>query len=154
MIRHHNRQRRGTILPLLAVCIVALVGMIAMAIDIGMVTVARTQAQNCADLAALAGARMFNGDATGSKTNQNNILNAIATANARAVDNKVLGQTLNASQVQLRTGTYAYNAAAQKFAPDIGGATPGSNAWSVMEVTISANSPTYFGRCSTSTTLP
>jgi uncharacterized membrane protein len=58
MMRLHRRQpRTGSILPLIVIGIIALLGMIALAVDIGMVAVARTQAQDIADLSALAGAR-------------------------------------------------------------------------------------------------
>ena len=38
-----TRRRNGTILPLVAISLVALVGLVAMAVDIGLVTVARTK---------------------------------------------------------------------------------------------------------------
>ena len=45
--------RRGTVVPLLALTIVALVGFLALAIDLGMLAVAKAQVQQAADLAAL-----------------------------------------------------------------------------------------------------
>src|SRR5712672_4834451 len=59
-----KQPRRGAVLPLVAICTVALMGMLALAIDIGMVAIARSQAQNAADSAAMAGARTINGSAT------------------------------------------------------------------------------------------
>ena len=58
-MRVHTRAtaRRGAILPYLALTIVALLGFMALAIDLGMIMVAKTQAQNAADAAAFAGAR-------------------------------------------------------------------------------------------------
>ena len=55
-MRIHVRKssRRGTILPLVAVSMVTLLGFIALAIDLGMVMVAKTQLQNAADAAAFA----------------------------------------------------------------------------------------------------
>ena len=47
------RHRRGIILPLVALAIVALVGFLALAIDLGMLAIAKTQVQQAADLAAL-----------------------------------------------------------------------------------------------------
>lgn len=140
----HTSRRRGSILPLLAISIVALMGMIALAVDIGVLTVARTQAQDIADLTALAGARMLNGDASDS-SNRNKINTAIATAQNRADDNRILNQTLTSSQVQLRVGTYTYNSAVQRFIASYP-SSPGSEAWSVMEVTINGTVPTYFGK--------
>ena len=49
-------KRRGVILPLTALFIVIIVGMVAFAIDSGTITLARTQLQAAADAAALAGA--------------------------------------------------------------------------------------------------
>ena len=48
-------RRRGTILPIVALALVGLCGFVALAIDVGMVLVARTQVQNAADAAAMAG---------------------------------------------------------------------------------------------------
>ncbi|MEX0612061.1 MAG: TadE/TadG family type IV pilus assembly protein [Pirellulales bacterium] len=50
-----NRLRRGAIVPLVAVILVVLIGMVAFSVDIGYILVARTEAQNAADSAALAG---------------------------------------------------------------------------------------------------
>ena len=87
---------------------------------------------------------MLNGD-TSNSSNLNNINNAIATAQDRADDNKILTQALTSSQIQIRTGVYNYDSSAQQFSASFP-SSPGSNAWSVMEVTISGKSPTYFGR--------
>ena len=64
-------------LPALAVTIVAMVGFLALAIDLGMLAVAKTQAQNAADLASLAAARTLNGNSTG------NYNQSAATTNAQ-----------------------------------------------------------------------
>ena len=47
--------RSGVILPLIAVCLTVLLGFVALAVDVGMVNVAKTQCQNAADAAAVAG---------------------------------------------------------------------------------------------------
>ena len=62
MARRINPCRRGTILPLLAISLIALLGFVALAIDVGMMAIARTQCQNAADCAALTGARTLSGD--------------------------------------------------------------------------------------------
>lgn len=51
----HRTIRRGIIAPLAAILIVVLLGMIAFAVDIGYITMARSEAQNAADSAAMAG---------------------------------------------------------------------------------------------------
>ena len=52
--------RRGSTLPMTAVCVVGLFAFTALAVDLGMVMVARTECQNASDAAALAGARQLN----------------------------------------------------------------------------------------------
>src|SRR5262249_4463411 len=52
--------RRGSVLPLLGCCLIALFTFVALAIDIGLLAVSRTQSQQAADLAALIGARTLN----------------------------------------------------------------------------------------------
>ena len=52
-----NEPQKGAVLPLVAFCLVALLGMAALAIDIALMTLARQRAQNVADAAALAGAQ-------------------------------------------------------------------------------------------------
>jgi uncharacterized membrane protein len=66
-------RRAGAVLPLVTVCLVALLGFVALAIDVGLMAVARTQAQSAADVAALAGARTLDG-----KSASNNKVNAEA----------------------------------------------------------------------------
>ena len=51
------RHRRGTVLPLVALTIVAQLSFLALAIDLGMVAISKTQAQQAADLAALTAAQ-------------------------------------------------------------------------------------------------
>jgi uncharacterized membrane protein len=48
---------------------IALCGFMALAIDVGMLTIAKTQAQNAADLAALTAARTLNGSSAVSTYN-------------------------------------------------------------------------------------
>src|SRR5437868_5827129 len=81
--------RRGAVLPLVVLCSVALIGMIALAVDIGMVAVARSQAQNAADASAMAGARTINGS---SGYNYSNVPTNAITA---ATYNKVFGTAIN-----------------------------------------------------------
>jgi Flp pilus assembly protein TadG len=106
-----SKRRRGIILPYLAVTIVALVCFLALGIDLGLLVIARTEAQNAADLAALTAARTLSGDATigynqsAATTNAQNIL----------VANTILGQSIQSSQLQLTYGSYDYNQSTQVF---------------------------------------
>ena len=55
-LRHQPRMRRGVILPLTAFLLVVVVALVALAVDVGYLQVARTQLQQSADAAALAAA--------------------------------------------------------------------------------------------------
>src|SRR2546423_4218546 len=83
-----NSRRDGAVLPLVTVCLVALMAFVALAIDVGMMAVARTKAQSAADIAALAGARTLNGQ-TG-----NNVTAAIAEAREAAESNPILASQI------------------------------------------------------------
>ena len=78
-------RRRGTVIALLALTIVALVAFLGLAIDLGMIALAKTQAQNAADLAALTAARTMNGDAGTTYNQSGATTNAITAANVRKV---------------------------------------------------------------------
>src|SRR5579872_4445433 len=105
------RVRRGTVVPLLAFTIVVLVAFLALAIDLGMLAVAKAQAQQAADLAALTAARTLNGNSTGTYNS------AAATTNAQNVlsYNVILGQSIQSSQLTLTYGSYDYNQTTQTF---------------------------------------
>jgi Flp pilus assembly protein TadG len=103
--------RRGASLPFLAVTLVALMGFLALGIDVGMMLIAKAEVQNAADLAALTAARTLNGDAT------NNYNQSAATTNAQNIlsYNTILGQPIQASQLQLTYGSYDYDQNTQTF---------------------------------------
>ena len=107
-------RRRGTILPFLAATITALVGFLALAIDLGMLAMAKSQAQNAADLAVLTAMRTVTGD-SGSSSNSYN--SGTATTNAQNIlgYNKILGSAIPSSQLTLTYGSYDYNQSTQTF---------------------------------------
>jgi Flp pilus assembly protein TadG len=88
-----------------------LVGFLALAIDLGMLAVAKAQAQQAADLASLTAARTVNGNPTGSYNK------TTATTNAQNIltHNVILGQAIQSSQLVLTYGSYDYNQATQTF---------------------------------------
>src|SRR5919109_2069417 len=94
-IESKNSRRVGAVLPLVTVCLIGLLGFVALAIDIGMMAVARSQAQSAADIAALAGARTLNGQPG------NNRPNAELEAREAATANYVLGAPITEGQVTL-----------------------------------------------------
>ncbi len=119
--------RRGAVLPLVAICTVALIGLVAMAIDLGMVAVARTQCQNAADSAAMAGARTINGLSAGNYNLSSVPINAVKaavankvfatyvqgdpnniTADAGLTDSQGNPYSYTSGQVNVKVGTYAY----------------------------------------------
>src|SRR5438270_13033334 len=111
MLLRHTRARRAAILPLVAVALIALFSMVALAIDLGLVTLSRTQCQNAADIAAMAAVRQLNGDTS----NNNKYAAADPTAKAAAAANKVLNNAVSTSNVTTKVGYYAYHATQQKF---------------------------------------
>jgi Putative Flp pilus-assembly TadE/G-like len=136
--------RRGMILPILALTMVAMIGFLALAIDLGMMAIAKTQAQQAADLAALAAARTVNGV---SSTNYNQ---TAATTNAQNVltYNVVLAQPIQSSQLQLTYGSYDYNQSSQTFSANFPATT--GMATSAVSATVTANTlpgafSSYFG---------
>ena len=103
--------RRGTVLPILTFVMVILVGFLALAIDVGMMAIAKTQVQQTTDLAALTAMRTLNGK---SSINYNQ---TAATTNAQNVVtyNTILGQAVAASQLQLTFGSYDYSSTTTSF---------------------------------------
>src|SRR6266566_4670472 len=53
---HHDTRRRGAIIPLFAILLIPLMGMLAFSIDVGWIALVKTDLQTAADAAALAGA--------------------------------------------------------------------------------------------------
>ena len=136
-IQCNEHARRGAILPYVAVSMVALLGFIALAIDLGMVMVAKTQAQNAADAAAFAAARSLTGGASANTANY--------TANGQAVahENKLLGTDISAANLTITHGAYHYDSASQTFSPQFPPVAPDN--YNLSQATITQGSPTYFG---------
>ncbi|MGE3804065.1 MAG: pilus assembly protein TadG-related protein [Gemmataceae bacterium] len=104
-------QRRGVIVPMVALGLIGLLGCVALAIDIGMMATARTQSQAAADAAAMAGARTLNGDVA----NNNNEASVLPTAQAAATGSSILGTPITPGMVTIESGSYTYNESLQKF---------------------------------------
>ncbi len=136
-----STRRRGMILPIIALTIVIMVGFLALAIDLGMLAIAKTQVQQAADLAALTAARTVNGD---SSVNYNQ---TAATTNARNVltYNKVLATSLTASQLSLTYGSYDYSQTTQTFSANYP-ATTGMPTSAVTATVTVSSLPTAFSK--------
>lgn len=134
-------RRPAAVLPLVTICLIGLFGFVALAIDIGMMAVARTQSQSAADAAALAGARTLNG------RSGNNRVNAEAEAYEAAQANRILNSQITAAQVtSVRSGVYRYNTTSQRFVTEFDSAPTSLEAYGAMQVSITTQQPTYFGR--------
>jgi hypothetical protein len=141
LLRDTAARRRGSILPLVAVSLIALMGLIALAVDLGMLAIARTECQSAADLAALGGTRQLNGNVT-----DNNRPAAEKFAKTCAKNNKVLSGPLVDSQLTVTTGVYRYNSTTQIFTADFSGTKSSTESWTAMQVQISTQQPTYFAQ--------
>ena len=134
--------RRGTVVSLLALTLVILVGFLGLAIDLGMLTIAKTQAQQSADLAALTAARTLTGN---SSTSYNQ---STATTNAQNIMtyNYILGQPVQpVHQLTLTYGTYDYNQTTQTFSANF----PGTSGQPTSAVTATVTSTSLPGAFST-----
>jgi len=130
-------RRQGTILPLVVISLVAMCGFVALAIDIGLVALAKTQLQNAVDAASMAGARSINGS-----TGQN--IGAVGTTGSAADNvqviaqlNKVLNGTIPANTLTVNFGAWHYDATNQIFVAQF-----------------PPVSPDNYSLCSVSATLP
>jgi hypothetical protein len=101
-MRVHAKRRRGGIIPLVAISIVALLALVALGVDLGMWMTIRSQLQSAADVSALAGARYLSGASTDDS-------DANREALAAATSNTVFGKNIAEEQVkEHRSGTYLY----------------------------------------------
>jgi Flp pilus assembly protein TadG len=117
LLQTQRQPRSGAIIPLVAFSLVAMFAFLALAIDIGVLLVSKTQAQNAADAAAMAGARTLNGDATTSPPYNQSKAGTYATAVANL--NSVLGQPPGAGELTITIGAYQYDKTQQVFLPQL-----------------------------------
>src|SRR5205809_5865132 len=95
-----SKKQEGFVLVVVAIVLVALIGFLALAVDIGALYSARTSAQEVADAAALAGAFTFIND-TKSPQPQTASDNALQVA----LNNSILGQPVAAGDVNVNVDT-------------------------------------------------
>ncbi len=137
-------RRRGSILPLLALTVVSLFGFVALAIDIGMLTIVRTNCQNAADAGALAGCRQLNNKPT-AVTNDSTL--AVTMAGNTVKNNSFLNTQLTSANITDTTvGVYRYDTAAQRFVASFPATRNTGESWTAMRVTLAANQPTFFAK--------
>ncbi len=133
MRNRRNSSRSGAVLVLVVIATVALFTFVALAIDLGMLAVARTQLQDAADLAAMAGARTLNGDTAA----DNNYANAQPNALVAATNNSVLSKQITSGQVSVQVGRYVYVPSNQRFEGVVPG--PSSESWSLVTAEVTSN---------------
>ncbi|HMP59962.1 MAG TPA: TadG family pilus assembly protein, partial [Gemmatales bacterium] len=148
-LRSNRTPRRGAFVVFLAACLIMLVAMLALAIDLGVMMVARNQCQNAADIASLAGARRLTGD----YTIDYNKDEALPAAQAAATQNNILQRPIDAGQVSITVGSYGYNQTTQQFEifPDT--RYSDNDGWSLVRATVVNSSPSYFARVFGTSTL-
>ena len=129
----------GAIMPLIAVSMTVIIGFVALAVDVGMMAVARSQCQNAADAAAMTGARTLNGDPSANYNTASVQPNALAAAQA----NSVAGTSILSSQLTVSTGSYTYNYTSSSFSPTIPAAS--ADTPNLVEATVTASGVNRFG---------
>lgn len=146
--RRPNR-RWGTVLPMIGVCLIAIFAFVTLAVDLGMIAVARTQCQNAADVAALVGCRTLDNKQPDNPGYDNNRPAAVQAAKDAATGSPFMAGTVATAKTPtttVRAGTYEYDAAAQTFVVTYPSAPPAGRSWTAVEVSVALDQPTYFAR--------
>jgi Flp pilus assembly protein TadG len=149
MVRR-SRGRPGSTLPFTALCAVGLFGFVALAIDLGMMTVARTQCQDAADAAALAGCRLLDNKPS---SIENNKANALATAAEVVGQNYLHTQNFDPSKATFRVGLYDYDTGQLQFGPSFPPTRPAGRSWTAVETRVEGEQPAFFSKIFGLTTL-
>ncbi len=136
------KSRKAAIVPLLAVSMVALIGIIALAVDIGLLAQTKSQLQSAADAAALSGSRGLTGDTT--TDNNKGAVNGLALSAVQA--STIMGQTLQANQLTTQVGYYNYDSALGKFQAIFSGSKPATENWSAVKTALSFTQPTSIAK--------
>ncbi|MSR49619.1 MAG: hypothetical protein EXS07_06170 [Gemmataceae bacterium] len=136
------KSRKAAIVPLLAVSMVALIGIIALAVDIGILAQTKSQLQSAADAAALSGSRGLTGD---TKTDNNRAaVTGLALSTIQA--STIMGQTLQSSQLATQVGYYNYDAVLGKFQTVFTGSKPATENWSAVKTDVTFSQPTSLAK--------
>jgi len=146
-------------LPLLAVSAISLFAFVALAVDLGMLAVSRTQCQNAADASALTACRTLNNNPG---VTNNNLAQAVTNAQTTVTNNVNLSANFTSGQFQkIEVGQYLYNTTSQTFGVttwnDVTSSqtvTPPSGSWTAIRTTLSSTQSTYFSRLLGVTSLP
>jgi len=158
-MRIDQHSRVGTVLPMLALCLIGLFTFTALAVDLGMLAVSRTECQNAADIAALMGCRTLNNKPSAVN---NDLAQAVSVAKNAVTGNVHLHTHFTTSQIQqIQTGQFLYNPTNGQFqvstwynVTDNQAITPPSGSWTALRVTLNVSQPTYFMRVFGVNTMP
>lgn len=130
-----SHKQRGATAVLAAIVIVVLVGMLGLVIDLGVVYVRKTELQNAADAAALAGARELNGTSAGV---QDAATQAISIAALNGLD-------FAATPVAITNSNLAFGPGPDGPWSDYGTAQGApQNKWFIRVITDQESRPTWF----------
>lgn len=132
--------RPGSIMVWTLFVIIPIVAFVAMAVDLGLVMAARSECQNAADAAAMAGARTLNGN----DASNFNYSDAAPNALVAATDNTILMKNIEPEQVDIQIGRYTYNDVAQEFEAQFPG--PSNEPWTMVRATVSYSDDWSFAR--------
>ena len=141
-IKFINKARKAAILPLLAVSMVALIGIIALAVDIGILAQTKSQLQSAADAAAFSGSRGLTGDT--SNDNNRAAVNGLTLSTIQA--STIMGKTLQASQLTTQVGYYNYDPVLGKFQTIFTGSKPATENWSAVKTSVTFSQPTSLAK--------
>ena len=138
--------RPGSVLPVLVVCLVGLFSFVALAVDLGMVAVSKTQCQNAADIAALVGCRNLDNKRPDDAAYDNNRTAALTAARAAVSASPLMRGQVPTSDTNpaVRAGVYDYNTGTQRFAVSYPASPGAGRSWTALEVNLTASQPTYF----------
>jgi Flp pilus assembly protein TadG len=114
--------QRGAVAVTVSLLLIVLLGMAALALDVGHALVARNQLQNASDAAALAGARALgiiyganNGSMTGYTLTSGDMASVVSAASVAGADNQAAGVTVTVNAADIATGNW--NGTTRTFTP-------------------------------------
>jgi Flp pilus assembly protein TadG len=99
-----RRKESGTVAVLVALCLIVIVGFLALALDIGYVMVTRNESQNVADAAALAGARQLGENYYDKIPSKTTDVESVSETTAGL--NKVATQNISQDNVDIKIGLW------------------------------------------------
>jgi hypothetical protein len=141
-LNKRRQRRRGSILPLVVVSLVAMCGFVALSIDLGLIAAAKTQCQNSADASAMAGARALDGTLGQNVGDTNTPGTSKYIALHTAISNLVLNSAIPAANVTLTYGAWHYDTANHVFTPNFPPVSPDN--YNLVQTNVSYQLQTSF----------